>query len=101
MRQVAPGSVVERASIDEAYVDIGDHVASVLQARDLEQQTDEDENSPVAVAEWTARRILGCITESNLDLPVSIGVGPNKFVAKLASTEAKAARDSSEAGGVR
>src|SRR5699024_3869846 len=52
-------------SIDEGYVD----VTSV-----------ESELNPIELAEYMQQRIL-----KELDLPCSIGIGPNKFLAKMAS----------------
>ncbi len=56
---------IEPVSIDEGYID----VTSV-----------ESELNPIELAEYMQQRIL-----KELDLPCSIGIGPNKFLAKMAS----------------
>lgn len=56
--------LVEPASIDEGYMDVTDHVT----------------DHPVRMAQQIQQRIL-----KELDLPCSIGIGPNKFLAKTAS----------------
>lgn len=58
-------SFVEPVSIDEGYVDITDS---------------QDLGSPPLIAEMIQKRIL-----EMLDLPCSIGIAPNKFLAKTAS----------------
>ena len=57
--------LVEPVSIDEGYMDITDC---------------SDLGSPVQIAESIQKRIL-----EQLDLPCSIGIAPNKFLAKTAS----------------
>lgn len=57
--------LVEPVSIDEGYVDITDSY---------------DLGSPIEIANTIQRRIL-----EQLDLPCSIGIAPNKFLAKTAS----------------
>ncbi|MBT2754817.1 DNA polymerase IV [Mesobacillus foraminis] len=57
--------LVEPVSIDEGYVDI-------TESKDL--------GSPLFIAETIQKRIL-----EQLDLPCSIGIAPNKFLAKMAS----------------
>lgn len=56
--------LVEPASIDEGFMDV----------------TDALSDHPVKMAEQIQQRIL-----KELDLPCSIGIGPNKFLAKTAS----------------
>jgi DNA polymerase IV len=58
-------SLVEPVSIDEGYVDITDS---------------QELGSPPLIAEMIQKRIL-----EMLDLPCSIGIAPNKFLAKTAS----------------
>ena len=58
-------NLVEPVSIDEGYVDITDSY---------------ELGSPIQIAETIQKRIL-----SQLDLPCSIGIAPNKFLAKTAS----------------
>lgn len=58
-------SQVEPVSIDEGYVDV---------------TTVDSEFNPVELAEYIQHTIL-----EQLDLPCSIGIGPNKFLAKMAS----------------
>jgi DNA polymerase-4 len=62
--------VVEPLSLDEAYLDIGGSLKLYGSAR--------------AIAEGIRRDV-----RSELDLPVSIGIGPGKLVAKIASRKAK------------
>lgn len=57
--------LVEPVSIDEGYIDITD-------SKEL--------GSPVEIAERIQHDLL-----NNLDLPCSIGIAPNKFLAKMAS----------------
>ncbi|GKU81103.1 DNA polymerase IV [Niallia sp. NCCP-28] len=57
--------LVEPISIDEGYVDITDSY---------------DSGSPIHIAETIQKSIL-----ERLDLPCSIGIAPNKFLAKMAS----------------
>ncbi|MGP4072408.1 DNA polymerase IV [Piscibacillus sp. B03] len=57
--------IVQPVSIDEGYMDVTDYVG--------------DEN-PIQFAEKLQKRIL-----DELDLPCSIGIAPNKFLAKMAS----------------
>lgn len=57
---------VEKTSIDEAYLDISDVVSSDREARDLGTRMKEE--------------ILECY-----ELRCSVGIGPNKMVAKIAS----------------
>lgn len=57
--------LVEPVSIDEGYVDVSDIVSG---------------SDAVTLAETIQRRIL-----RELDLPCSIGIAPNKFLAKMAS----------------
>lgn len=57
--------LVEPVSIDEGYVDISDSYTI---------------GSPIEVAEIIQKRIF-----EQLDLPCSIGIAPNKFLAKMAS----------------
>ncbi|WP_188206088.1 DNA polymerase IV [Alkalibacillus aidingensis] len=56
---------VQPISIDEGYMDVTDY---------------DGELTPVELAQWIQRRIL-----DELDLPCSIGIAPNKFLAKMAS----------------
>jgi DNA polymerase IV len=58
-------NLVEPVSIDEGYMDITDsyHLGS-----------------PIQIAETIQKRLMG-----QLDLPCSIGIAPNKFLAKMAS----------------
>ncbi|TFB23879.1 DNA polymerase IV [Filobacillus milosensis] len=56
---------VQPVSIDEGYMDVTDYV---------------NEENPIQVAENIQKRIL-----NELDLPCSIGIAPNKFLAKMAS----------------
>ncbi len=58
--------VLERLSIDEAFLDVSDRVSDFREAEGL------------------ARRIKGEIRRE-LNLTASVGVGPNKFLAKLGS----------------
>ncbi|MFE8695535.1 DNA polymerase IV [Cytobacillus sp. FJAT-53684] len=58
-------TLVEPVSIDEGYVDITESY---------------EYGSPLEIAETIQKRIM-----SQLDLPCSIGVAPNKFLAKMAS----------------
>ncbi len=58
-------TLVEPVSIDEGYVDITDSY---------------EYGSPVQIAEMIQRQII-----QQLDLPCSIGIAPNKFLAKMAS----------------
>ena len=62
--------VVQPMSLDEAYVDVTDHLGSFPSA--------------TAVAVDIRRRVSG-----ELRLTVSVGVGPNKLVAKIASDHRK------------
>lgn len=55
--------LIEPVSIDEGYMDVTEH-----------------EKNPVYLANYVQNRIL-----SELSLPCSIGIGPNKFLAKTAS----------------
>jgi DNA polymerase IV len=57
--------LVEPVSIDEGYMDITDC---------------HEQGSPLEIAESIQKRVL-----EQLDLPCSIGVAPNKFLAKMAS----------------
>ncbi|MED3563917.1 DNA polymerase IV [Bacillus xiapuensis] len=57
--------LVEPVSIDEGYMDITESY---------------EIGSPIEIAESIQKRILG-----QLDLPCSIGIAPNKFLAKMAS----------------
>ena len=57
--------LVEPVSIDEGYLDITDYC---------------DEHSPIEIAHTIQKRIL-----ETMDLPCSIGIAPNKFLAKTAS----------------
>ncbi|NRG47957.1 DNA polymerase IV [Bacillus sp. CRN 9] len=57
--------LVEPVSIDEGYMDITNSYAH---------------GSPIEIAEMIQRRVI-----EQLDLPCSIGVAPNKFLAKMAS----------------
>ena len=80
---VVPGSVLERASIDECYIELTKAVGgSLLRAESL------------------AHSLLAAVRASGLTLPLSIGVGENKLCAKLASGRAKATRAADAAGGV-
>lgn len=56
---------VQPVSIDEGYMDVTDS---------------QDEGNPLELANKLQQRIL-----NELDLPCSIGIGPNKFLAKMAS----------------
>lgn len=58
-------NMVEPVSIDEGYVDITDSY---------------ELGSPLEIAEQIQKRLI-----SQLDLPCSIGIAPNKFLAKMAS----------------
>jgi DNA polymerase-4 len=58
-------TLVEPVSIDEGYVDITDCF---------------EQGTPVEIAKTIQERLL-----SELDLPSSIGIAPNKFLAKMAS----------------
>lgn len=58
-------TMVEPVSIDEGYVDITDSY---------------ELGSPLEIAQQIQRRLI-----SQLDLPCSIGIAPNKFLAKMAS----------------
>ena len=73
---MASAARLERASIDEAYVDVS-HLGSIGEgvrvAHELLEQT------------------------SSLGLPLSVGVGPNRLLAKLASTRAKTQHQTSAA----
>ena len=74
------GAKLERASIDEAYVDVTSATAGsvdegVLIARSLLSRT------------------------SHIGLPLSVGVGPNRLLAKLCSMRAKVEPSSSGGGG--
>ena len=80
---VAPLSIVERSSIDEAYVDVT-----------------RAAHGSVLEAEAIAKRLLEAVRASGLDLPLSVGVSENKLLAKLASNRAKATRADDAAGGV-
>ncbi|WP_148630079.1 DNA polymerase IV [Bacillus sp. E214] len=57
--------LVEPVSIDEGYLDITDYCG---------------DNSPVEIAQTIQKRIM-----ETMDLPCSIGIAPNKFLAKTAS----------------
>src|SRR5690625_998198 len=63
LRKVTP--FVEPVSIDEGYLDITDC---------------EELGNPLQIAHYIQQMIL-----KELDLPCSIGIGPNKFLAKMAS----------------
>lgn len=67
-RQLTP--VVQAVSIDEAYLDVGDHLGPW--------------GSATAVAREVRRRV-----REERGLAVSVGVGPNKLVAKIASDHGK------------
>lgn len=56
---------IEKGSIDEGYMDVTHHV---------------DHKHPVQLAKEIQQRLL-----DELDLPVSIGIAPNMFLAKMAS----------------
>ncbi len=62
--------LVQVVSIDEAYLDVSDHL--------------EPWGSATAVAQEIRRRV-----QQQLDLTVSVGVGPNKLIAKIASDHDK------------
>ena len=72
----ACGSTLERASIDEGYVSV------------------EERHGPESVAEELVRSV-----RERLGLPVCCGVAPNKLLAKLASSAAKASGGGSGASG--
>ena len=57
--------LVEPVSIDEGYLDITDYC---------------EEQSPIEIAQTIQKRIM-----ETMDLPCSIGIAPNKFLAKTAS----------------
>lgn len=57
---------VEQASIDEAYIDVSEIIEQYEKPLDLAVQIRDE-------------------IEEFLELPVSIGIGPNKFLAKMAS----------------
>lgn len=61
LHEMAP--IIEPVSIDEGYIDVTEH-----------------EMHPIALAEAMQQRIL-----NELRIPCSIGIGPNKFLAKTAS----------------
>ncbi|MFW0179474.1 DNA polymerase IV [Rothia sp. CCM 9418] len=63
-------SLVEKISIDEAFVDLSGTVRTL--------------GHPVHTAQQMQRRIM-----SELSLPCSIGLGPTKFIAKMASSASK------------
>lgn len=67
-RELTP--LVQPVSIDEAYLDVSDHL--------------EPWGSATAVAEEVRRRVRG-----EVGLTVSVGVGPSKLVAKIASDAGK------------
>ncbi|GEL77414.1 DNA polymerase IV [Tenuibacillus multivorans] len=61
--------IVQPVSIDEGYMDVTDYVGN---------------RNPVELAKSIQKRIL-----DELDLPSSIGIAPNKFLAKMASNMKK------------
>ncbi|MEM8963771.1 MAG: DNA polymerase IV [Acidobacteriota bacterium] len=63
-REITP--VIQPASLDEAYLDVTEHLG--------------DHGSATAVAQEIRRRV-----RAERDLTVSVGVGPNRLVAKIAS----------------
>ncbi|RPF55697.1 DNA polymerase IV [Aquisalibacillus elongatus] len=63
LSEVTP--IVQPVSIDEGYMDVTDYVGS---------------QNPIKLAEELQKRVL-----NELDLPSSIGIAPNKFLAKMAS----------------
>lgn len=67
MAEVTP--LVEPVSIDEGYIDVTDV---------------KEVGNPVQIAQNLQNRIL-----KELDLPCSIGIAPNKFLAKMASDQQK------------
>ena len=84
---IAPRATLERASIDEGFIEVkraGDALGEFPSGEfPSEEPLDADERLAEALAEALRR--------SGLGLPVSIGVGPNKMLAKLASGRAKKA----------
>ncbi|HLR51856.1 MAG TPA: DNA polymerase IV [Candidatus Avamphibacillus sp.] len=62
LSEVTP--IIEPVSIDEGYMDV----------------TDVEHENPVEIAQYIQKQL-----KSNLDLPCSIGIAPNKFLAKMAS----------------
>ena len=66
---------LERASIDEAFIDVSAAVATLA--------------DPLEAATAIAHRLLEALASSALQLRMSVGVAPNKLLAKLASTRAK------------
>lgn len=68
LQQITP--TVEQVSVDEAYLDIGGALRTW--------------GTPEDVAAGIRRRI-----RQELDLPASVGLAPNKFLAKMASERAK------------
>ena len=63
-RELTP--LVETASLDEAYLDVTEHIGAL--------------GTATAVAKEIRRRV-----RQELDLTVSVGVGPNRLIAKIAS----------------
>ena len=77
------GGVVESASIDEAFIDLTT-IAHDASCTDHLDETDEAACHAVRVATAIREQVF-----TELGLTVSVGTGPNKLVAKLASRKAK------------
>eukprot|EP00966_Prymnesium_polylepis_P029649 688935-Prymnesium_polylepis.1 len=83
---VAPRATVERASIDEAYVDLTLDASAAACQPGGEPPMSE---ALFGAAERAAHALIAALDASGIDLKVSVGVAPNKLLAKLASGRAK------------
>jgi len=83
----AAGAVIERGSIDEAFIQITAAAAAAAGMADA-----------LALADMVARTLPAAIA-SAVNLPVCCGVAPNKLLAKLATTRAKAPAGAAGAAG--
>ncbi|WP_271394702.1 DNA polymerase IV [Neomicrococcus lactis] len=68
LREITP--LVEQVSVDEAFLDVTGSMRRLGRPREIGQRIRDD-------------------IQHRLNLPSSVGIGPNKFVAKMASTHAK------------
>ena len=81
LREIAPHAIIERASIDEAFVDLSLDAAAVS-VEPLDEQL-------FGAAEQMGLALHTALERSGISLPVSIGIAPNKLLAKLCSNRAK------------